>query len=61
MNEITGRYFTTLIERLEKVRDTQGQAIDRAAETLDKARALAELGPDCAQWLAHGGRLRAAA
>jgi uncharacterized phosphosugar-binding protein len=32
MNEIANRYFTTLIERLEKVRDSQGEAIDRAAE-----------------------------
>ncbi len=32
MNGIADRYFTTLIERLEKVRDSQGEAIDRAAE-----------------------------
>ena len=32
MNEIANRYFTTLIERLEEVRDSQREAIDRAAE-----------------------------
>src|ERR1700758_2367000 len=32
MNTIADRYFTTLMERLQTVRDTQGQALARAAE-----------------------------
>jgi uncharacterized phosphosugar-binding protein len=32
MTAIADRYFTTLIERLQEVRDTQAEAIDRAAE-----------------------------
>ena len=40
MSAVAHRYFSTLIERLEQVRDTQGPAIERAAEAC--ARSIAE-------------------
>ena len=40
MSAVAHRYFSTLIERLEQVRDTQGPPIERAAEAC--ARSIAE-------------------
>ncbi len=43
MTAIADRYFTTLIERLEEVRDTQGAAIDSAAEACARSIAADKL------------------
>jgi uncharacterized phosphosugar-binding protein len=43
MNAIANRYFSTLIERLETVRDSQGDAIDRAAEACARSIAADKL------------------
>jgi uncharacterized phosphosugar-binding protein len=43
MTAIADRYFTTLIERLQEVRDTQAAAIDRAADACAKSIAADKL------------------
>ncbi len=43
MTAIADRYFTTLIERLQDVRDTQAEAIDRAAEACARSIAADKL------------------
>ena len=40
MSAVSHRYFSTLIDSLEQVRDTQGPPIERAAEAC--ARSIAE-------------------
>ena len=43
MTAIADRYFTTLIKRLQEVRDTQAAAIDRAADACTKSIAADKL------------------